>query len=417
MPLDANEQRLCAHIGARSGELLADLAAHVAIPTGTGHRAGIDEYRAAIVERLVALGGRVELVPGDARPEWLRLPHAPRAAVAGSGAAPDEAPPTAIVTRRAGQRHPSILIAGHLDTVHDPHGDFRLLSIAPDGATATGPGAADMKGGILVAVAALESLAANGIDLPWTFLLNADEETGSFHSAGALRAAAAKHRIGLALEPALPDGSLVVERMGTGQFRVEVLGRAAHVGRDFANGVSAVFALAKLMVHMEEMIDLPRGAIVNVGPIAGGLVTNAVPDHAACWGNVRFADESVQRELEAKFAALATVGERAPGGAEILPRVVVDTAFNRPAKLLTPEVRRLAEAAQRVGADLGQRISFGKTGGVCDGNILQAAGLPTIDTLGVRGGNLHRTDEFVEVASLVERCRLFAVLMARLMAG
>jgi glutamate carboxypeptidase len=44
---------------------------------------------------------------------------------------------------------------------------------------------------------------------------------------------------------------------------------------------------------------------------------------------------------------------------------------------------------------------------------MQQAGLPTIDTLGVRGGNLHRTDEFVEIASLVERAQLLAVLLMR----
>lgn len=53
-------------------------------------------------------------------------------------------------------------------------------------------------------------------------------------------------------------------------------------------------------------------------------------------------------------------------------------------------------------------------GGVCEGNNLQAAGLATIDTLGVRGGGGHMPTEWIELASLVERCQLLAVLMARL---
>lgn len=411
MPLTAVEQLLCSAIAARAEALLEDLAAHVAIPTGTGHAVGIDAYRAVLLRRLEAIGGSTELVPGDPRPEWLRLPGARHAA------ASQAHPPTAIVTRRARDgASPAILIAGHLDTVHDPHGEFQALTISADGRTATGPGAADMKGGILVAVAALEALAAQGIDVPWTFLLNADEETGSFHSAAALAVAAKGHRVGLALEPALPDGSLVVARMGTGQFKVETFGRAAHVGRDFAKGVSAVYELARLITRMESMSDVGRGAIVNVGPLLGGHVTNAVPDHAACWGNVRFADDAVQRELDATFAALATPGATS-GAVDTLPRVVVHKAFNRPAKPLTPEVQRLADSAKQAAEDLGQRMAFGSTGGVCDGNILQAAGLPTIDTLGVRGGNLHRTDEFIEVASLVERCQLFAVMIARISAA
>jgi glutamate carboxypeptidase len=54
---------------------------------------------------------------------------------------------------------------------------------------------------------------------------------------------------------------------------------------------------------------------------------------------------------------------------------------------------------------------------VCDGNILQDEGLPTIDTLGVRGGGLHTPQEWIDLTSLVERAQLLAVLIARLAAG
>lgn len=423
--LTTREERLCAAIAARRTALYEELATHVAIPTGTGHAVGIQEYRGLLLERLAALGAVVEMVPGADRPQWLELPRF-RHAAEGRGAEEDEdegddlgAPSTALATRTVDGVAPSILIAGHVDTVHDPYGAFRHLERSSDGVTAVGPGAADMKGGILIALTALEALAENGIDLPWTVLLNADEEMGSFHSATALREAASRHRIGLALEPAMPDGSLVVGRMGTGQFRITVKGRAAHVGRDFARGVSAVHAMAHVITRLESMIDLERGAIVNVGPLVGGPVTNAVADHAACWGNVRFADESIQRELDDRFAALATAAPDESDSSDAaqdapLPRVIVEKAFNRPAKPMTPAVESLALAARGVAEDLGQRLPFATTGGVCDGNILQAAGLPTIDTLGVRGGNLHRTDEFIEIASLVERAQLFAVLMARL---
>jgi glutamate carboxypeptidase len=59
-------------------------------------------------------------------------------------------------------------------------------------------------------------------------------------------------------------------------------------------------------------------------------------------------------------------------------------------------------------------MPFAKTGGVCDGNNLQAAGCPTIDTLGVRGGGLHTPQEWIDLSSLVQRCQLLALLMHRL---
>lgn len=100
-----------------------------------------------------------------------------------------------------------------------------------------------------------------------------------------------------------------------------------------------------------------------------------------------------------------------------MPIVRVHTSFNRPAKPLTPEVQKLAELAAAVAGELGQKLPFGKTGGVCDGNILQSEGLATIDTLGVRGGGLHTTSEWIEVASLVERCQLLAVMVKRISEG
>jgi glutamate carboxypeptidase len=97
-----------------------------------------------------------------------------------------------------------------------------------------------------------------------------------------------------------------------------------------------------------------------------------------------------------------------------MPRVVIRRSFNRPAKPLTPETEALAQTARRVAESLGQKLPFASTGGVCDGNIMQAAGLPTIDTLGVRGGDLHRTTEWIELRSLVERSQLMACLLMEL---
>jgi len=168
-----------------------------------------------------------------------------------------------------------------------------------------------------------------------------------------------------------------------------------------------VNALAHAIVRIAALAQPEKGLIANVGPLQGGSATNIVPDYAACWGNVRFTDAAATAQLAAHFDALATT-------ADSLPRVLVHRAFNRPAKPLLPPVQDLANTARAAAEDLDQKLPFGSTGGVCDGNILQEAGLPTIDTLGVRGGNLHRTDEFVEVASLVERAQLLAVLMMRL---
>jgi len=390
--LSPQEQEVCDLIAQRHEALLEDLKLHVGTPTGGGNLKAIERSRKLLTDRLHAIGASTELTPGDPKPEWL-----------GSQL---QIPPSSLSSNlKPGL--PAVLIAGHLDTVHDPDGPFRELTIASDGKTATGPGCVDMKGGLVITVAALEALAEVGAACSWSFFLNADEETGTYHSQRALREASARHDFGLAIEPALAGGELAIERVGSGQFLVDVRGKAAHVGRAFTEGISAVTKLGEILVEIGKLPEPERGMVANVGPITGGNAANAVPDHATAFGNVRFPDQAVADELGAKLDALATSGET-------LPKVSVYRSFNRPAKPEIPPTRALAERAREVAESLGQQLPFARTGGVCDGNIMQDTGLPTIDTLGVRGGGLHTPDEWIDLSSLVERCQLMAVLVMRL---
>lgn len=398
MKISAREQRLCEAIEKRRAELLADLACYVALPTGRNNTTALDETRDLLTARLKRLGAEVGVIPGDPRPGWLHEGDA----AAGSYAVP----PTAVASRLASKgARCRVLLCGHLDTVHDPDGPFRGLTMCSDGKTAKGPGCVDMKGGLVIALAALEALDECGISAAWGFVLNSDEETGSYHSDRTIRAEAANYDVGLVVEPALPDGSLVVERPGSGQFCIECEGRPAHVGRDFKSGVSAILALADRIQRVHSLADPDRGRIANLGVITGGSATNVVPSHARGWGNIRFRTDADGVEMSGALDALAADGPA---------KVRVLQSLNRPAKPLVPATQALAVLARRAAEDLGQSLPFGTTGGVCDGNNMQAAGLPTIDTLGVRGGGLHTLDEWIDLSSLVERCQLLAVLIARL---
>lgn len=399
MQLTQQEQRVADHIAQRASALLEDLRLHVAIPTGGNNRQAIEETRERLGLRLKQLGARISMVEPEPKPQWLL-----------GGQEGAYMPPTAVCERLNGAKTGRVMIAGHLDTVHDPQGDFQKLSIAPDGKTAVGPGCVDMKGGLVIAVAALEALESCAVPANWTFTLNSDEETGSYHSEKALSQQSGLHDFGLALEPALPGGELAIERVGSGQFVIETRGRSAHVGRAFTQGVSAVVELARCITESAKFPDPQRGRILNIGPIQGGVATNAVPDSAFAWGNVRFADQAMADELGRMLDTLQT-------DPDAMPAVTVRRSFNRPAKPITPQTQALALQARAAAEALGQKLPFKATGGVCDGNIMQAAGLPTIDTLGVRGGGLHTKDEWIDLSSLVERCQLLAILIARLSAG
>jgi glutamate carboxypeptidase len=401
--LTSEERLACDIIESKAGFLLEDLKLHVETPTGPGGADGIRASRTIFTERMKVLGANDSLIEGQPRPNWLR------------GGAADGIPPTAVLERlRPGMR--KVLVAGHLDTVHPIDSPFREFTIADDGKTALGPGCVDMKGGLVIAACALECLEEAGAPASWTFLLNADEETGSYHSEAALRQQAALHDFGIALEPALPGGELAIERMGSGQFMIETFGRSAHVGRDFRSGVRAVTALARTISTIGDMADPTRddSYIMSIGPIHGGTATNAVPDHAAAWGNARFPNPQIADEMGHALDALATPNTACDGSTAA---VIVRRSFNRPAKPRTPATEALGLHARSVAETLGQKLPFASTGGVCDGNILQDVGLPTIDTLGVRGGGLHTPTEWIELSSLVQRCKLLAVLISRLSRG
>jgi glutamate carboxypeptidase len=397
---EVRESDITARLSARQEAMERDLAEWVAIPTCSGHEEGLARFRAIVRRRLEALGAAMSEIAGDPKPPWLVQPGQPADAV----------PPVALrAVARGGAGRP-VLLTGHLDTVHDPFGAFQSLTrISPT--RAEGPGAIDMKGGLVVMLHALEVLAELGVRPAWTVLLNSDEETGSLHSQRAIRAearaCAAAGGIGLAMEPALPDGSLVTERLGSCTFRIECEGRAVHAGRDFANGVSAVNALAARILDAARLVDLEAGTVVNIGPLEGGKATNIVADRARGWGNARFRDEAREQSLKQGLFALATAPD-AP-----LPRTRIEYESNRPAKPETAAVRAMAGEVRAIGEALGQKVGFGKSGGVSDGNLMQAEGLPTIDTMGPVGGNLHRTDEYIELDSLAPRAAILAILLAR----
>jgi len=425
MAMNAAETGIVDRVTQSRNALLDDLAKYVGVCTLTGLLGGEDDLEAGadpaadgrggiawtrlkLVHRLVKIGGRAEVIPGLPAPAWLTPRGKPGPA----------APPPTIVVRCVIAGRPNVLVSGHLDTVHPPGKAFSKLTISTDRITATGPGCVDMKGGLVIAVHALETLHAAGLECGWSFILNSDEETGSFSSDAALRAEASRlwpdgskvYAAGLALEPAMSKGELAIERGGSGQVCIQAHGKAAHVGRDFASGVSAVDALCRAIVAAHECSDAPRAVCVNFSPLECDLPPNIVADLARAWGNLRYPTPQDGVRLAARLAAL----ERGTDGT--LPRLAVQSILNRPAKPLTPDTERLGLLARAAAEDLGQKLPFGKSAGVCDGNNLQAAGLPTIDTMGVRGGGLHTDQEWIEIASLVERCSLLAVTIMRLTA-
>ena len=303
-----------------------------------------------------------------------------------------------------------MLFTGHMDTVYPVDHPFQTLTTRDDG-TINGPGTADMKGGLAVMLAALTAIEASPAakQLGYEVVINADEETGSLSSAGLLARAAAGKVAALTYEPALADGTLAGARGGTGNFSILVRGRSAHAGRNPDDGRNAIVAAAALAVRLADARG--PGLAVNPARIDGGGPNNVVPDLAILRVNFRPAAAAAiaraRAAVDEAVAAIATAHDVA---------ITVHGGFNRPPKPIDAGAERLFGLVADAGTDLGLSISWRETGGVCDGNNIAAAGVPVVDTMGVRGGAIHSPDEYMIVASLAERAALSALTISRIAA-
>ncbi len=220
-----------------------------------------------------------------------------------------------------------------------------------------------------------------------------------------LQQTARGHVAGLVFEPALEDGRLAGARGGSGNFDLIIRGRSAHVGRQFADGRSAMHVAGEVVSLLADF-NKADGVTVNVGRIDGGGPTNRVADLAIIRFNVRVQNDERREAMENDLRRLTFVLGRRDG-----IQAELRGGFLSPPKPMTPATQAVFERVRQCGSELGIDVSWTDTGGVCDGNKLQAAGLPTVDTLGVRGGKLHTDEEFMIPSSLVERAQLAALVL------
>lgn len=310
-------------------------------------------------------------------------------------------------------KHPhapiKVILGGHMDTVYPPDSPFQHFNKI-DSDRCQGPGVADMKGGLVVLLKALETLEKSPFagKIGWEVIINPDEEIGSPCSEALFIEAAQRNRFGLIFEPSFPDGSLVNERKGSLNFTVAARGKSAHAGRDFFQGRNAVIALARFILGVNALTNRYSGITVNVGYVQGGGPVNIVPDFAMCRINIRVMNlKDVVRIKE-------SIQEMTNGSTEPDVEMTLYEDSARAPKPFDNKNQKLFETFKECAASLGVSIKWQASGGVCDGNILSAAGLATIDTLGVVGGCIHTPDEYCLINSLVERAKLTAYFLMKL---
>ena len=382
---------------ASAAPMLAQVEQWSAINSGTTNLAGLEHIARLLGDSFAALPGEVRLVPADP------LEH-----VDAAGHIETIRRGANLHLRVRSEAPVQLLLTGHMDTVFAADHPFQSLRWLEDDVLG-GPGTADMKGGIAVILAALGALETSDLAprIGYDVLINSDEETGSHGSARLIADLARGKTAALTYEPAMPDGSLAGARPGSGNFAIQIHGRAAHAGRNPEDGRNALIAAADLALRLNAL----RTSLLKVNParIDGGGPGNIVPEHAILRVNLRPSTLEAMADAQADLSAtVAAIGR------DHSVECHIHGGFNRPPKPLDTASKRLFALIRDCGEQLDLSIAQHSTGGVCDGNNIAACGVPVVDTMGPRGGEIHSDKEFLIVSSLAERARLSTLVLLRL---
>ncbi len=301
---------------------------------------------------------------------------------------------------------PGILIAGHMDTVH-PIGTLEKLPFKREGGICYGPGIMDMKGGNFISLEAIKALAAAGMQtpLPVTVLFTPDEEVGTPSTRDLIEAEAAKNKYVLVPEPAKQDGGAVIGRYAIARFNLRTVGRPSHAGWALSEGRSAIAAMAKKILEIEAMTS--DDCTFSVGVIHAGQWVNCVS--STCEAQA-LTMAKTQEDLDRGVAAMMALQGEENGVSFEVTRGVTRPVWepNQPGTMA------MFEIAKQICAELGFDLTGASSGGGSDGNFTGFMGIPTLDSIGVRGKGLHTLGEHIEVSSLPERAKLTAALLMRL---
>jgi glutamate carboxypeptidase len=357
-----------------------ELEALVAVSSPSGDLDGAEE----------AIAVCAALLPPEARID--RVPCST------AGCAPD------MLARIAGHGSRRLLLLGHLDTVigHHAHGPARR-----DGDRLYGPGTADMKGGVVLALGVARALAAvSGEFAEIAVLLVTDEEWRTTRFGHVERFAGYDACLCFEAGERSRDGedAVVVRRKAAGTLRVHAFGRPAHSGSAPDQGRNALLALAEIAGELAKRHapDGPDHLSVVPTVMRSGDALNVVPAQGELMLDLRAvrlgAFEPVRDAVPAELAGVRLEPELLREWPGMDSRAATET-------LLTG-----------AGARLGRPIASASRGGASDASHFAAAIALTVDGLGPRGGGAHTPGEFVFAPSLRQRSAVALAIAAEVLA-
>jgi tripeptide aminopeptidase len=321
--------------------------------------------------------------------------------------------------RRGTGAGPTIVLAGHLDTVFPEGTDVRVRT---ENGRMTGRGIGDDCRGLAVVLTVARALQTASVQTPGTiiFVGNVGEEgPGNLRGTRHLFEKELKGKIDYFISVDGVGETITSRAVGSHRYRVTYKGPGGHSYGAFGNPNPA-HALGRAMAAVADLkVPTSPKTTFNVGVIKGGTSVNSIPFEAAM--DIDFRSESAQSldrvDAQAQRAfrrALAAENGRWPKAKDKLT-LVIDTIGIRPAGS-QPDTTRIVRVARAAGKALGFTPPLAASS--TDANVPIGLGLPgiTIDG-GGNGDGAHGLDEWYEDGPHGWRGPQWAALIVLALAG
>ncbi len=296
------------------------------------------------------------------------------------------------------------MFLAHMDTVHKK-GSFGYPCVRIEEGRMTGPGTIDCKGGIAIALLAMEALRECGYKKHTRLILTSDEEISNVLGGEEEQAFFKESVKGFksALNCETTRGNeVVVSRKGIIRKKITITGKGGHSGIDYFNAASAVLEAAHKIVHLEENSEFGK-ASYNCSIINGGSVANCIPDNCSFVVDIRAVNREDMDKAE-KILKEITETSYVPGTSAVITEI-----SSRIPMLRNADTEMLFEKMQEISQkyDLGTLIPI-ESGGGSDSAYTQAAGVPSLCGLGGSGDFVHTNKEYIDLDSISKRAKLLA---------
>lgn len=312
-----------------------------------------------------------------------------------------ERDPVGNVVAHVGGTGPKVVVAAHLDTVFPAGTD---VSVRREGDRLKAPGIGDNSASLAVLVHYVELARSTGHGHPDLVAAATVGEEGLGDLRGARRLVADRSMdMFIALDGHL--GTVVDQAVGSKRYEVDLRAAGGHSWGDYPSP-SAVHAAGDV-IHALNGLTVPTEprSSYNVGEISGGRSVNAIAEQASFNLDLRSLDPAELDRLASEARKRIERTARAHG-----VEVEIVQVGDRPAGRVDNAglVRVAREALDTVGQPA--RVVPSST----DANAAIAAGVPAIGFGAYRGGDAHRTSEWLEPASLLTGFEALARLLERI---